>query len=176
MVTPIAIRKLKRIKIRLPPSHLFDELLGCSRGNRFFAFYWSRQVQVPILNDGRLETIGAVEPYRIWRYHPRIMTALADYNTGDVDDLAEHWLLVDRKTRALYVGEIADVLIVLDFQQRGVIDTLPEETGAGKTGNSKPTNPADIPITAKSFKKQMTVSLKLLQELDSWLTKNIREV
>jgi hypothetical protein len=63
MVTPIAIRKLKRMNTPAA-SHLFDELLGCSK-TIAFAFYWSRQVQVPILNDGRLETIGAVEPYRI---------------------------------------------------------------------------------------------------------------
>jgi hypothetical protein len=173
MITPIAIRKLKRIKIPLPPPHLFDELLGCSRNIRFFAFYWSRKVQVPILNDGRFEILGAVEPYRVWRYHPRIMVALADYNTGDADDLAEHWMLVDRRTRGLYVGEVSDVLLILDFQQRGVIDPLPEADKSGLPGNSAPPNPADRAITAKSFKKQMSVSLKRITELESWLVKNV---
>ncbi len=172
-VTPIAIRKLKRIKIPLPPSHLFDELLGCRNNKRFLAFHWSRRVQVPVLNDGSLETIGAVEPYRIWRYHPRIMVALADYNTGDADDLAEHWLLVDRKTRALYAGKVADVLVILDYQQRGVIDPLPEIKGAG---DSRAVKPGDTFSSAKSFKKQMTVSIRLVHELESWLAKHIKGV
>jgi hypothetical protein len=172
MITPIAIRKLERIKIRLPPPHLFDELLGSSN-NRFFALYWSRKVQVPVLNDGRFETLGADEPYRVWRYHPRIMAALADYNTGDADDLAEHWLLVDRRTRGLYVGEVSDVLLVLEFQQRGVIDPIPGVEKVGRTGHTAAANMADMVIAAKSFKKQMSVSQKRVRELESWLVKNV---
>jgi hypothetical protein len=172
MITPMAIRKLERIKIPLPPSHLFDELLGCSRRYRFFALYWLRKAQVPILNDGRFEILGAVEPYRVWRYHPRVMAALAAYNTGDANDLAEHWILVDRGTRGLYVGEVSDVLIVLDFQQRGAIDPILEVEKADRSGNSAAVYPADMVIAAKSFKKQMRVSMKRIAELESWLAKN----
>lgn len=174
MVTPLAIGKLERIRVRLPPSRLFDELLGCTSRNRFFALYWSRRGHVPVLHDGALEIIGAVEPYRIWRYNPRVMAALAEYNTGDVYDHAEHWLLIDRELRVLYAGHAVDVLHVLGFQRRGVIDLLPEGEKPPFSAQARPAGLFDQPVAAKSFKKQMTVSLKLLQELDSWLARNLK--
>ncbi len=65
-VIPIGIRKLKRLTMHLPPSHLFDEPLGCSANRRFFALYWSRPDRLPVLNDGFFEIVGAPDPYRVW--------------------------------------------------------------------------------------------------------------
>jgi hypothetical protein len=102
------------------------------------------------------------------------MAALAEYNTGDVYDHAEHWLLVDRGLRVLYAGYAVDVLAVLGFQQRGQIEPLPEGEKNPSAAMVRPVDFLDKPIAAKSFQKQMTVSLKLLQELDSWLAKNLK--
>jgi hypothetical protein len=174
-VIPIDIRKLKRIKMPLPPAHLFDDLLGCCNNKRFFALYWSRMAQVPILNDGDLEIVGTLEPYRIWRYHPRILAALNGHNIGDVKDFADHWLLVDRKMRSLYIGDIADVLLVLGYQKRGVIDLLPEVEASRKPGERQVKKPGDPCISVKRFGRQVTLSVKRIHELESWIDVNIKE-
>ncbi|MDD2336041.1 MAG: hypothetical protein PHD01_05650 [Geobacteraceae bacterium] len=116
-VIPIAIRKLKKVHMRLPPSHLFDEPLGCSGNRRYFALYWSRADQAPVLNDGFFESVGVPDTYRVWRYEPAVIAALAGYNIGDAAITADHWLLVDRKSRELYIGKVWDVLAALDFQK-----------------------------------------------------------
>jgi len=168
-VIPLAIRKLKRLNLRLPPPHLFDELLGCSGNRRLFALSWSRAVRAPLLNDGFLETLGAADPYRVWRHHPGVIAALAGYNIGDAAESAGDLLLVDRKSRVLYVGRAADVLVVLEYQKRGVLDRLPETGAEGVGGASK-----DIPgegsiIAAKRYKKPLMFNIRLLHELEGWL-------
>lgn len=172
-VIPIAIRKLKRLRMRLPPRHLFDELLGCSGNRRFFALYWSRAVRAPILNDGFLETLGAPDPYRVWRYHPGVNAALAGYNLGDAAETADHWLLVDRKSRVLYIGAAADVPVVLDYQKRGVIDPLPETAPVRKTGDSMDIQGEGAVLPTKRFKKPMMFNMKLLHELEEWINANV---
>ena len=127
-VIPITIRKLKRVKMRLPPAHLFEEPLGCTSNRRFFALCWSRADQAPILNDGLFESFGVSDFYRVWRFNPVVISALIGYNIGDAAITADHMLLVDRKSRTLYVGKVWDVLEVLDFQKNGVPERL-HETG-----------------------------------------------
>jgi len=172
-VIPIAIRKLKRLRMRLPPPLLFDVLLGCSGNRRFFALYWSRAVRAPILNDGLLEALGAPDPYRVWRYHPGVNAALAGYNLGDAAETADHLLLVDRKSRVLYIGAAADVLVVLDYQKRGVIDLLKETGPVGKTGDAMDIQGEGAVVPAKRFKKPMMFNLKLLHELEAWINTNV---
>jgi hypothetical protein len=173
-VIPIDIRKLNRINMPLPPAHLFDDLLGCHNNKRLFALYWSRKAQVPILNDGNLEIVGTLEPYRIWRYHPKIIVALSGYNIGDTGDFADHWLLMDRKTRMLYIGDIADVLLVLDYQKRGIIAPLPETETYRQAGEPRTQMPGDPFISTKKFRKQTTLSLKRIHELEAWLDVSCR--
>lgn len=168
-VIPIAIRRLKRVEMRLPPPHLFDKLLGCSGNRRFFALCWSRAVRAPLLNDGFLETVGATDPYRVWRHHPAVIAALTGYNIGDAAETAGDLLLVDRKSRVLYVGKSADVLVVLDYQKRGVVDLLPE-TGHVETAGDSRTIPGDGAVIAfKRYKNPLMSNIKQIHELERWL-------
>ncbi len=172
-VIPIAIRKLKSVRMRLPPARLFDELLGCSGNRRFLALCWSRAIRAPILNDGIFEVLGAPDPYRVWRYHPGVNAALAGYNIGDAVEIADHWLLVDRKSRALYVGDAADVMVILEYQKRGVIDPLHEVEPVRKSGDTLDSMRESGAITTKKYKKPMTFDIKLLHELEAWLKANV---
>lgn len=175
-VIPIAIRKLKRIRMHLPPARLFDELLGCSGNRRFFALCWSRAIRAPILNDGVFEVLGAPDPYRVWRYHPVVNAALAGYNIGDAVETADHWLLVDRQSRAIYVGDATDVMAVLDYQKRGALDPLYEAEPVQKSRAVPDSNREDGAIPTKKYKKTMTFDAKLLHELESWITANVTGV
>jgi hypothetical protein len=172
-VIPIAIRRLERLKMRLPPPHLFDELLGFTGNRRFFALSWSRPVRAPVLNDGFVETIGESDPYRIWRYHPEVNDALAGYNIGDAAETADHWLLVDRKSRGLYVGAVADVMGVLDYQKRGVIDTMETAGPAQESENSTDVPVEGVTVPAKRYKRPMISNVKLLHELEAWINENV---
>ncbi|HOP39546.1 MAG TPA: hypothetical protein PLI53_00750 [Geobacteraceae bacterium] len=174
-VIPIAIRKLKRVAVRLPPARLFDEPLGCYGDNRFFALWWSRTDQAPVLNDSVLEYAGIAAPYRAWRYHPQVIAALARYNIGDAAITADHWLLVDRRSRALYVGKVWDVVDVLDYQKSGEASPPGDagaESGSGvsietrKDNNVQPSQANEMPPV---FNK------KLLDELKAWLDANLSD-
>lgn len=164
-VIPIAIRKLKRIALRMPPARLFDEPLGCQGNRRFLGLWWSRTDQAPMLNDGVLEYPGRAAPYRTWRYHPQVIAALARYNIGDAAITADRWLLFDRKSRVLYVGKVWDVVDLLDYPKSSeaepgssdAIETRQDNNGEPEQANEKP--PA--------------VNRKLLDELQAWLDANM---
>lgn len=172
-VIPIAIRKLKKVRMRLPPPRLFDELLGCGGDKRFFALWWSRADQAPIMDDGTFESAGLPAPYRVWRYHPAVMAALAWYNIGDAALTADHWLLVDRKARSLYAGKVWDVLDVLDYQKTGLYEL---RKGAGPVADRNGQmdlegEGGDTP--AKGVEGPVFSGMKLLDELEAWLDANI---
>ncbi len=169
-VIPIGIHKLKRLKMNMPPPRLFDEPLGCSGNRRFFALYWSRADRVPVLNDGFFEIVGAPDPYRVWRYHPKVIAALEGYNIGDTTITADHWLLVDRKSRALSVGKARDVLAVLDLQKNGMLEPY-HETGPSRGMKNMPGEGAVVP--GKKYKKAFLSTMKILNELEAWINEKI---
>ncbi len=168
-IIPIDIRKLKRVQMRLPPPHLFDEPLGCPDKKRFFALYWSRADQAPVLNDGFVDYLGKPDPYRIWRYHPAVLATLAKYNIGDAAITADHWLLVDRKARALYVGKVWDVIAVLDSQKSGTPDLQHETEASPHSRDSLDVQLEDALVPRGEHNKPMISNEKLLDELEAWL-------
>lgn len=163
-VIPITIHKLKRVRMRLPPPHLFEELLGFYGNQRFFALWWSRTDQAPTMNDGILEFVGMPGPYRVWRYHPAVMPVLARYNIGDAAITADHWLLIDRKSRALYAGKVWDIQDILDYQKRGSDASSSVEID-NKVGCR------DAP--GERLEEPTISDLKLLNELEKWLDANM---
>ncbi len=172
-VIPIGICKLKRLKMNMPPSRLFDEPLGCSGNRRFFALYWSRADRVPVLNDGFFEIVGAPDPYRVWRYHPKVIAALEGYNIGDVAVTADHWLLVDRRSRTLFVGKVRDVLAVLDLQKNGTLEPYHETGPPSSSKESKNPQGGYAAVQRKKYKKTLISGMKLLNELEAWINANI---
>ena len=171
-IIPIVIRKLKRVKLRLPPAHLFDELLWYLGNRRFFALCWSHADQAPILNDGFFESVGVPDAYRVWRYHPVVIATLAGYNIGDAAIVADHLLLVDRLSRALYVGKVWDVVEVLEFQKSGISEPLHEAGPDCNSGNSEGMQ-EDSPVApGRSCKKTINSNTRLLNELEAWLNSN----
>lgn len=172
-VIPLSISKLKRVRMRLPPPRLFDELLGCRGNKRFFALWWSRADQAPVMDDGVFESFGMPAPYRVWRYHPDVMAALARYNIGDAAITADHWLLVDRKSRALYAGKVWDVLEVLDCQKRGAPEPLNETGVTGIHTGIMDIQCEDGDASGKGLEEPVNRGEKLLDELEAWLAANL---
>lgn len=172
-IIPLAIRKLERLRMRPPPRHLFDEPLGCHGTRRLFALYWLRALRAPILHDGLLETVGDPEPYRIWRYHPRVIPHLMGYNLGDAADRADHWLLVDRLLRLLYVGRSPDVLAVLDYQKSGIIEPLPGAQPERALGAPMHLMGKNMRGSQRKLGKLLVPESTVLNSLEAWIEENV---
>jgi len=174
-VIPINIRKLRKVKIRLPPARLFDEPLGFTGSRRFFALCWSRADEAPILNDGIIESIGVPDFYRAWRYHPAVIAALIGYNIGDAAITADHMLLVDRTSRTLYVGKVWDILEILDSQKNGIPEPTDETGSVYNSGTSIDMQEEGAVAAKKGYDKPMNSDIKLLNQLEAWMNANIKD-
>jgi len=172
-IIPLAIRRLEKLRMGPPPRQLFDEPLGCSGTRRLFALYWLRAVRAPILHEGLLETVGDPEPYRIWRYHPRVIPHLAGFNLGDTADRADHWLLVDCMLRLLYVGKSADVLAVLDYQKRGIIEPLPGAAPGRNLGAPMQLMGKNLSGSQRKLAKLLVPNVAVLHALEAWIDQNV---
>lgn len=175
-VIPLVMGRLDRLPMPAPPAHLFDTPLGCSAARRLFALHWSRPVRAPLLHDGFLETLGNAEPYRIWRYHPRVIPYLASLNLGDAADAADHWLLVDRQSRRLYGGKVTDVLAVLEYQQRGIIAPMTNPATAGRTDATLQFLGNALTGIRRGYGRVLIPDTTLRHELENWIEQNIPRI
>lgn len=172
-IIPLAIRRLERLRMGPPPRQLFDDPLGCPGARRLVAFYWSRAIRAPMLHDGFLERVGNPEPYRIWRHHGHVIPHLVGYNLGDVVEPAEHWLLLDRLSRLLYAGRAAEVLDVLGYQSRGIVEPLPEESpGPGGAGPLQLLG-KDLRGSQRKLAKLLVPGYAELHALEAWIDENV---
>lgn len=171
-VTPLAMGRLDRLSMPAPPAHLFEMRIGCSAVRRLCALHWCRAVRAPLVHDGFLESVGEQEPYRVWRYHPRVIPHLSAYNLGDATDRADHWLLVDRVSRLLFVGKVADVMTVLEYQQRGIIAPL---TGADPEENNGVARLLGKALTGirRGYGRVLLPDTSQRNELAAWIERNV---
>jgi len=172
-IIPLAIRRLEKLRMGPPPRQLFDEPLGCFGTRRLFALYWLRGVSAPILHEGLLEKVGDPEPYRIWRYHPRVIPHLLGFNLGDAAERADHWLLVDCLLRMLYVGKSTDVLAVLDYQKRGIIKPLAGAAPGGNIGAPMHLMGKNLRGSQRKLGKLLVPNITVLHALEAWINKNV---
>ncbi len=171
-VIPLVMGKLDKLSMPAPPPHLFDVPLGCSAVRRLFALYWCRAVRAPLVHDGFLESVGDPEPYRVWRYHPRVIPHLSAYNLGDAADRADHWLLVDRLSRLLFAGKGADVLAVLEYQQRGIIAPLQNLSPDENSGVARVLGRALTGIR-RGYGRVLLPDASLRVELRAWIERTV---
>lgn len=172
-IIPLAIRRLEKLQMGPPPRQLFDDLLGCPGARRLVAVYWVRAIRSPMLHDGFLERVGNPEPYRIWRHHPHVIPYLMDFNLGDVAERADHWLLLDRCSRLLYVGRVAEVRDVLGYQKSGIVEPLPDMPF--ESGGDEPLHLMGKYLRGSQRKlaKLLVPDTAKLHALEAWLDANV---
>jgi hypothetical protein len=168
-IIPLAIRRLDRLPMGPPPRQLFDDPLGCPGARRLVALYWSRAIRAPMLHDGFLERVGNPDPYRIWRHHPRVIPHLADFNLGDIAEQAEHWLLLDRLSRLLYAGRMAEVREVLEYQKRGIVEPLPEVSAVPGGGEPLHLMGKTLRGSQRKLAKLLVPGYAGLHALEAWI-------
>lgn len=124
ILIPINIRKLQRLSIPVPPDDIFEHLYGYRGSRRFIAMYWQPMVpgtidigDHPVIDDG-MTRIRAREwqAFLDWILFPLIAFALAQYDIGDSYVHPRHYLLLDRYSRRIYVGDMYIVSSVITIQ------------------------------------------------------------
>jgi hypothetical protein len=92
------------IRLDLPVPPMLEEALGYAGTARWVAFYWLPGGDELMYDDGLLSADGQWHAWLLFKYHPRIAPSLAPYALGNSEEEARHWLLLDRDTRTVYVG------------------------------------------------------------------------
>lgn len=124
ILIPIDIRRLQRLSIPVPPDDIFEHLYGYRGSRRFIAMYWHPMVpgtidigDHPVIDDGMTSIrVREWQAYLDWILFPPIAFALAQYDIGDSYAHPQHYLLLDRYSRHIYVGDIYIVLSVINNQ------------------------------------------------------------
>jgi hypothetical protein len=117
---------IKRLDISAHPR--LEKSLGYNAENRWVAWRWEPDLEQPFYTDGQTTGTSNSLAWQVFLEHPQVSYDLHNYQLAEVD---RYWLLLDRKTRNLYVGEGKII--------QGLLDQ-PEGLGllASLDGNSNP--------------------------------------
>ncbi|MGA9774250.1 MAG: hypothetical protein WBV94_34800 [Blastocatellia bacterium] len=118
---------LKLLSATAPP--MLCEAVGYSGSARYVGFYWTPCGDEIIYTDGRVSADGHWHAWLLFIRHKAIAPHLQGYNLGSSDEEATHWLLVDRETCAMYIGEPGEAMAVLR-EQYAEHAAAPETQGA----------------------------------------------
>ncbi len=99
------------IRLLAPVPPMLEEALGYYGKAGLVAFYWARcgdeLASIDSLGNGY---VGANwNAWLVFVRHPAIAPFLSLFDLGSSEDEAKHWLLLDRKQRAFYIGTAEQV-------------------------------------------------------------------
>jgi hypothetical protein len=118
-------QRLTCIHAPLPPD--LAEVFGYAGQARFVAFYHEPTVDQFIVDDGAESTTGQWYAFEQWRHHPAVASHLQDFNLGDADLDAAHWLIIDRSCGELYVTHVSTALVFLQDQHGSPPEIQPNQ-------------------------------------------------
>jgi hypothetical protein len=107
---------IRQIPVKLPKS--FEEALGYPGDSRWVAFYWEPCGDEAMYDDGICSGDGNWWGFLQFAKHPNVINWLFDCNLGSSDGGASHWLLCDRESREVYVGEKGEVRDFLNSEAK----------------------------------------------------------
>ncbi|WAL59856.1 hypothetical protein [Thermocoleostomius sinensis] len=126
-------------RISLTAPYSLDAALAYSGDSRWLGLYWESELNQLCHTDGQSVSTGNSRAWQIFYSHPDIKPLLEVWQLGDEGQPAQNYLLLDRQTRRLYVGEST---IVEDcLAQPQLLDLLAEL----ETGEIKMNAPVDSP-------------------------------
>jgi hypothetical protein len=91
---------VQRLAITAHPQ--LEKSLGYRGDKRWVAWRWESEIDQPICSDGKIVEAVNTMPWLVFLQHDLIHPAVQKYHLSEDD---RHWLLLDRHTRNLYVGE-----------------------------------------------------------------------
>lgn len=94
-----------------------ETALAYSGISRWIGLYWERELNQFCYSDGQSIGTGNNLAWQLFRTHPQVSCLLTPYQFGDSGQPTQHYLLLNRETRKLYVGEGAIVEAYLQQPQ-----------------------------------------------------------
>lgn len=91
---------IRRLDLNAPPR--LEKSLGYSGSSRWVAWHWEPEIDQLMYQDGKQVGTASTTAWQVFLGHNQTQPQLAEYQLDRVD---RHWLLLDRTTRNLYVGE-----------------------------------------------------------------------
>jgi hypothetical protein len=100
---------VQRLNITAHPQ--LEKSLGYRGDSPWVAWRWEPEIEQLIFSDGKTVGTGNQMAWLVFLQHDLVYPALQEYNLDEAD---RYWLLLDRKTRNLYVGEASAVQNLLE--------------------------------------------------------------
>ncbi|WP_413167321.1 hypothetical protein ACL6C3_11585 [Capilliphycus salinus ALCB114379] len=91
---------IKRLDISAHPR--LEQSLGYHAENRWVAWHWEPDIEQAIYSDGKTAGTSNSLAWQVFLEHPQVSYDVHNYQLAESE---HYWLLLDRKTRNLYVGE-----------------------------------------------------------------------
>ncbi|MEB3277571.1 MAG: hypothetical protein VKK42_01440 [Lyngbya sp.] len=111
---------IKRLDISAHPR--LEQSLGYHAENRWVAWHWEPDIEQAIYTDGQTAGTSNSLAWQVFLEHPQVSYDVHNYQLAESE---RYWLLLDRKTRNLYVGEGKIVQSLLEQPEGlGLLATL----------------------------------------------------
>jgi hypothetical protein len=98
-------------RLNLTAHGRLEKSLGYEHQRRWVAWHWEPDINQLIYNDGKNVGSGSALAWQVFLQHPQIRPAVENYSLYETD---EYWLLLDRESRNLYVGEAREIQNMLE--------------------------------------------------------------
>ncbi len=109
---------VQRLEITAHPQ--LEKSLGYRGDNRWIAWRWEPEIDQLICSDGKIVSTGNNLAWLVFLQHDLVQPVLEDYNLGKGD---RYSLLLDRKSRNLYIGEGNEIQNLLEQPESLVLLT-----------------------------------------------------
>lgn len=109
----------KPLNVPVPP--MFEKAIGYTGRARWVAFYWSREGQTVVWEDGVEICIGAfTTAWHIFTHHRLVSHYTSAFNFGNPYCEARYWLVLDREQRRFHAMPVqqARTMLVAQHGQR----------------------------------------------------------
>lgn len=89
-------------QINLKAHARLEKSLGYEYARRWVAWHWEPDINQIMYSDGKNVGTASGLAWQVFLQHPQIAPAVQNYNLNQTD---QYWLLLDRESRNLYIGE-----------------------------------------------------------------------
>jgi hypothetical protein len=172
---------------------MLEQAIGYAGQARFVAFYWTPAGDEAMYADGQTSADGEWTGYLAFVDHPAALLHMAGYRDklGSSDDHATHWLILDRKARAISACEAVEARHFLRQQWPALAETIgadgfppitPEEwqtvverLNAMLRDIPTPTLAPDLPdlIGDRGIMARLDAQERLCAEMTAWLDQQL---
>lgn len=109
-----------------------EKSLGYEAKNRWVAFHWESEINQVMYSDGKEIGAGISLAWQIFLQHPLVNAEVEEYKLNETD---KYWLILDRQTRNLYVGE--GKIVPIMFEQPESLTLLACLDGTSDSGETR---------------------------------------